>query len=334
MLRVGVIGAGSMGRNHVRVLRELDDLVDLVGVAEPDAAARQALRRESAPLYASAEELLAAARPDAVVVAVPTAQHGRVGLLALWQGCHVFVEKPIAHTRDEGEALVAAAARAGRVLAVGHIERHNPAITEMKRRLDADELGRIFQAHVRRLGPFPARIRDVGVVLDLATHDIDVLRYILHGEVERVYAETEQKVHTEHEDLLSALLRFSGGAVAALDINWLTPTKVRELSVTGERGMFTVNYLTQELTFYENDIADTTWHALRAIKGVGEGNVTRLKIARQEPLRVELLDFIRAILEQRAPLVRGEDGLAALIVAQSIVRSGREHIALTPEAMS
>jgi UDP-N-acetylglucosamine 3-dehydrogenase len=331
MLRAGVIGGGSMGRNHIRVLRDLYDLVELVGVAEPSETARAALRKAGTTLYARPEHLLEQERPDLVIVAVPTAEHARVGLVALRYGCHVLIEKPIASTEQEGRALIDEAARQGLLLAVGHIERHNPAIVELKRRLEAAELGHVFEAHVRRIGPFPTRIRDVGVVLDLATHDIDVLRYLLDGEVERVYAETERRIHTDHEDLLSALLRFTGGAVAALDINWLTPTKVRELSITGERGMFTVNYLTQELTFYENDATDITWVALRTIKGVSEGNMTRLKIQRQEPLCVELMDFLSAIRDGRHPLVRGEDGLAALRIAQTIVRSGKEHAVLPVE---
>jgi UDP-N-acetylglucosamine 3-dehydrogenase len=331
MLRAGVIGGGSMGRNHIRVLRDLDDLVELAGVAEPSETARATLRKEGATLYARPEHLLEQERPDLVIVAVPTAEHAQVGLLALRYGCHVLIEKPIASTEQEGRALIDEAACQGLLLAVGHIERHNPAIVELKRRLEAAELGHVFEAHVRRIGPFPTRIRDVGVVLDLATHDIDVLRYLLDGEVERVYAETERRIHTDHEDLLSALLRFSGGTVAALDINWLTPTKVRKLSVTGERGMFTVNYLTQELTFYENDATDITWTALRTIKGVSEGNMTRLKIQRQEPLCVELMDFLTAIRDGRSPLVRGEDGLAALRIAQTIVRSGQEHAVLPVE---
>ena len=331
MLRAGVIGGGAMGRNHMRVLRDLDDLVELVGVAEPSEMARAALRKAGTTLYARPEHLLEQERPDLVIVAVPTAEHAPVGLVALRYGCHVLIEKPIASTEQEGRALIDEAARQGCLLAVGHIERHNPAIVELKRRLEAAELGHVFEAHVRRIGPFPTRIRDVGVVLDLATHDIDVLRYLLDGEVERVYAETERRIHTDHEDLLSALLRFTGGTVAALDINWLTPTKVRKLSVTGERGMFTVNYLTQELTFYENDATDITWTALRTIKGVSEGNMTRLKIQRQEPLYVELMDFVTAIRDGRSPLVRGEDGLAALRIAQTIVRSGKEHAVLPVE---
>jgi predicted dehydrogenase len=120
---------------------------------------------------------------------------------------------------------------------VGHVERYNPAVVELKRRLDAGELGRIFEIVARRKGPFPDRVRDVGVVMDLAAHDLDVMWYLTGAEVTRVYAETAQRVHESHEDLLLGTLRFSDGILGVLDINWLTPTKIRELSVIGERGM-------------------------------------------------------------------------------------------------
>jgi UDP-N-acetylglucosamine 3-dehydrogenase len=165
----------------------------------------------------------------------------------------------------------------------------------------------------------------VGVVIDLATHDLDIMRYLLDSEVARIYAETEQEILTGHEDLLSGLLRFENGVIGLLSINWLTPTKIRELAVTGERGMFLVNYLTQDLYFYENDHAESQWGSLGLLRGVSEGNMVRLKIGKQEPLRVEIEAFVQAVLEDEEPAVRGEDGLTALALAQRLVQSGREN---------
>jgi predicted dehydrogenase len=235
------------------------------------------------------------------------------------------VEKPIASTIEEGQEMVALAASRGLKLAVGHIERFNPAIVELKRRLKRGEAGQVFQIHARRLGPFPTRVRDVGVVIDLATHDLDIMRYLLDSEVKRIYAETEQEIHTAHEDLLSGLLRFENGVIGLLSINWLTPTKIRELAVTGERGMFLVNYLTQDLYFYENDHVDSQWESLGLLRGVSEGNMVRLKIEKREPLRVEIEAFVKAVLEDEEPGVRGEDGLMALALAQKLVESGQEN---------
>ena len=247
-LRAAVIGLGSMGRNHVRVWDEAVDGVELVAIADPDP---EALRRASdgrrVRAYADAGAMLAEESLDLVSVAVPTSMHLPATLAALGSGAHVLVEKPIAASREEAEAMMAAATDAGRILSVGHIERFNPAIRELRRRLAAGELGRIFEIRATRLGPFPARIRDVGVVLDLAPHDLDVMRYLIGSDPVRVYGETERRIHTDHEDLFAGLLRFANGAVGVLDINWLTPTKQRTLTVTGERGMFTADYLAQDL---------------------------------------------------------------------------------------
>lgn len=313
-----------MGRNHLRVLNDLDS-AELMGLADADQeTAGRAARRFGIPAYTDYRRMLDEQRPDAVVVAVPTILHREVALDAIERGIHLLVEKPIAFTVADGQEMIEAASKAGVVLTVGHIERYNPALVELHRRLRAEELGRVFQMHSRRLGPFPPRVRDVGVVIDLATHDVDIMRYLSGSEVTRVYAETARRIHTEHEDLLSGLLRFEDDSIGVLDINWLTPTKLRELMVTGEKGMFQVNYLTQDLYFYENNYIKTDWDAISNIAGVSEGNMVRLRIDKTEPLRVELDRFVRAVQGEDVSLVSGEDGLAALRVASKIVEAGLE----------
>jgi predicted dehydrogenase len=330
-VRAAVIGVGSMGWNHARVYNELES-VNLVAVADLDAeVAKRAAHVYGVRDYTDYQQMLRHEELDVVSIAVPTQSHLETALATLQQGCHILVEKPIASTIEEGREMVALAASRGLGLAVGHIERFNPAIIELERRLKRGEAGQVFQIHARRLGPFPARIRDVGVVIDLATHDLDIMRYLLGSEVERIYAETEQKIHTEHEDLLMGLLRFENGAIGLLSINWLTPTKIRELMVTGEKGMFLVNYLTQDLYFYENDHVDSQWGSLGLLRGVSEGNMVRLRIEKREPLQVEIEAFVQAVLKGGELAVRGEDGLTALALAQGLVKSGRENrvIALT-----
>lgn len=330
-LRAAVIGVGAMGRHHARVYHELDATV-LVGVADPDPAnAAFVTQRYGVPTFVDHRELLDAVRPEVVSVVVPTALHLAVARDCLKAGAHVLVEKPIAGTVDDGRAIIAAARDADRKLTVGHIERFNPAILELKRRLDAGALGRIFEIRARRLGPFPARVRDVGVVIDLAAHDLDVMRWLVGEDVVRVHAETAQRIHTEHEDLVSALLRFAGGAIGVLNINWLTPTKVRELAVSGERGMFVANYLTQDLDFFENVQADSHWESFGVLQGVGEGNMTRLRVDRREPLAAQLGAFCAAVAGDTAPAVTGDDGLAALALAQAVVEAGRTGRVVTPE---
>jgi predicted dehydrogenase len=150
------------------------------------------------------------------------------------------------------------------------------------------------------------------------------MRWLSGSEVRRVYAETARRIHTDHEDLLSGVLRFEDGVIGVLDINWLTPTKIRELMITGERGMFQVNYLTQDLYFYENNYARTDWDTLSNISGVSEGDMVRLRLDKSEPLRIELESFLRASSGEDTPVVSSEDGIAALKIVQKLVEAGIE----------
>lgn len=325
MIRAAVIGVGRMGRNHARVYHEMTE-TDLVGVADLDERKLGELSHlYGVPAYLNYRAMLHYGQPDVVSVAVPTDMHFRVAMAALLHGCHVLVEKPITLTVGEGQCLIERAAEKGLVLAVGHIERYNPAVIEMKRWLEEGGLGCIFQIHTRRLGPFPTWVHDTGVVLDLAIHDLDIMRYLIGEEVQRVYAEIDQEIHLVHEDLLSGLLRFEGGVVGVLNANWLTPTKVREVTVTTQRGLLLANLLTQDLYLYKNKEADDLdWQHLSLLRGVGEGEVIRLCLKRREPLRTELEAFVAAVQGKEAAIVHGTDGLAALRLAQLLIQSGQE----------
>ena len=324
--RVAVIGVGSMGRNHARVYDELPE-AELVAVSDSSPAVAQAVGDQyDVPAYTDYRELLDNEKPEAVTIAVPTALHEEVGLAALEAGAHVLIEKPIAATVEQGKTLIAKANALGRVLMVGHIVRFNPAIQALKQRLQAGQLGRIFQVFCRRAGPFPARIRDVGVVVDLAPHDVDIMRFLTGHEPDRVYAELARRIHTDHEDLMFGLLHFPEGITGALEINWLTPTKLREVLVLGERGMFRVDDLMQDLYFYENAHASgTTWETLAHLKGVSEGSMTRFALQRYEPLKAELQAFLKAVRGEAEVPVSGEDGLAALRLALMLIESGMQH---------
>lgn len=318
-LRAAVIGLGSMGANHARVLADLGG-VELVAVADADEGRLARIAQSGVTTYTAYDQLLAEARPDMVCVVVPTTLHRKVALDCFAAGAHVLVEKPIAASLPEARELADAAARAGRVLAVGHIERFNPAIQELKRRLDDGQGGRILQVRARRVGPFPHRIRDVGVIHDLAPHDIDVLRFLLGDEVERVYAHATSHIATDHEDLFAGMLHFRSGVLGILEINWLTPTKERSVSVLCERGLFVANYATQTLEFYEN-FAATAREGSPA--SVTEGPMTRYAVVNREPLRVELEAFRDAILAGGPAAVGAIDGIAALAVAEALVESAR-----------
>jgi UDP-N-acetylglucosamine 3-dehydrogenase len=315
--------------------------VDLVAVADPDPVAlRRVTDGRRARGYEDAIRMFAEEELDLVSIVAPTSLHLPVTLAALSAGANVIVEKPIAATRDEAEAMISAAATAGRMLTVGHIERFNPAIRELRRRLQAGELGRIFQVHATRLGPFPARIRDVGVVVDLAPHDIDVMRFLVDSEPVRIYAETERRIHTEHEDLFNGIMKFANGVVGILDINWLTPTKRRILTVTGERGMYVADYIAQDLVFYANPDAELTWENRGAdgvgapITSVAEGEMTRRPIRREEPLAVELAAFAAAVRDGGPPPVEPHDAMVALLLARKMVESADTGQAIDGRALA
>ena len=323
-LDVCVIGCGSMGRNHVRVLSDLPG-VELCAIVDASQQATAHLaHRYRVPAFPSLEAMLEVMRPDAAVVAVPTVEHLAVAGRLFDQGIHVLVEKPIAGSVEEGRRLIELARAAHVVLFVGHIERFNPAVLELRRRLSDGELGRVLHVEARRQGPFPARIQDVGVIVDLAVHDLDLVRFVTGSEVVRVYAETTQRLHHAHEDMVRATVRLADGVVGSLAIDWLTPTKLRELTVTGERGMFQVNLLTQDLIWFENSAAEEERDdEIALLRGVQEGRMIRHVVRKREPLVAELEAFIARINDRAAPAVSGEDGLAALTVAEALIRSSR-----------
>ncbi len=296
MLRTCVIGLGPMGRNHARIAADVPGAV-LVGAADPAHGARALYAQPGGVrVYADYRELLATERPDAVIVSVPTGLHCEVTCAALDAGAHVLVEKPIARTLAEADRMIETARRAGKKLMVGHVERFNPVVTELKRAIVAGELGHIHQLHARRIGPMPDRVQDVGVILDLATHDIDVMHYLTGGSVVRVAAET----NAPREDLLAGLLRFDSGALGLLDVHWLGPQKIRELTVVAERGTYVADYLAQRVR-----------------------NGVDIAVTRREPLRIEHEQFVHCIVAGTTPFVTGEAGREALRVALQLCDAAR-----------
>jgi UDP-N-acetylglucosamine 3-dehydrogenase len=316
-LRTAVIGAGQMGRLHTRVVSECE-ATELVAIVDDDPATEQLAHAAHAKWLGSTEELPPL---DLAIVAVPTAEHMAVTTRLLAAGVPVLVEKPIAATVEEAESLIAAAAAADVQLGVGHVERFNPAVQALQGKLAAGELGRVCQVRAERLSPFPVRVGDTGVAFDLATHDLDVMCE-LAGTPIRITAEIDRKAHRTHEDLIAATLRFDSGIIGLLEVNWLTPTKVRRLTVTGEGGMFVVDYLNQHLTLYENAHERESWLTLDFFDGVTEGDVTRFAIPREEPLRAQLESFVRAARGEAPATVSGADGLRALRLAFAVVESG------------
>jgi len=317
VLRAGVIGLGMMGRHHARVLRALDG-VELVGVADELGDRHGAAG--GARVVPSVDDLIALGI-DIAVVAVPTALHEAIGTRLAAAGVHALIEKPVAMDTAAAGRLVDAFDRAGLVGAVGHIERYNPALQALRRRLDAGELGNVFQIATRRQGPFPARIADVGVVKDLATHDIDATAWIAQSPFAHIGALACTKSGRAHEDLVTVTGRLADGTVTSHLVNWLSPFKERLLIVTGERGAFVADTLSADLTFHENGTVRTEWAQVQAFRGVAEGASTRFAIAKREPLVVEHEAFRDAVLGRSADIVTLAEGMRTVAVAEAVLAS-------------
>lgn len=337
---VAVVGLG-FGRNHARVLHELPG-VRLAAICDKDTERLQAVAAgRECRTYTDHREMLKQERLDAVIVAVPTRLHAAVASDAIATGCAVMVEKPIAPGLEEGRHLVEAAETAGVSLMHGHIERFNPAVQELGKRLRAGEAGRLIQLTSRRLAYFIDRVRDfdIGVVHDLAFHDIDVMRYLVGAEVERVYAETQSNLRTPFEDALNGTLRFQSvddrqGPTGTLEVNRLSARIVRELTVLGDRGEFILDYQKQSLEFRPAQSlhsSNSPQHEAPMVRLQGDdpGGPVAILVEKREPLLEELSAFVDAVRGGTAMPVSNHDALAALQIADALTESGREGRAIS-----
>lgn len=323
-LKAGLIGLGMMGRHHARVLSSLEG-VNLVAVADPGgdphgvAAGRTVL--------AGVEDLVRAGI-DYCVVAVPTIYHEEVGQTLASAGVHALIEKPLAPDVVSAQRLAHAFETAGLVGAVGHIERYNPALQSARARIEAGELGRVYQVTTRRQGPFPARIADVGVVKDLATHDIDLTAWVTQKRYTRISANTAFRSGREHEDLVAATGLLEDGTVTNHLVNWLSPLKERVTTITGELGAFVADTLTADLTFYANGSVKVFRDDIAQFRGVSEGDMIRYAIAKPEPLRVEHEQFRNAVLGHDGDIVTMRQGLETVRVAEACLAAARDGYAV------
>jgi UDP-N-acetylglucosamine 3-dehydrogenase len=316
-LRAGLIGLGMMGRHHARILNSLDG-VELVAIADPAGDVHGVSGQ--AKVYSDVEELISHGI-DYCMVAVPTIYHEETGLALASAGVHTLIEKPLAQDYQSAKNLAVKFEEKGLVGAVGHIERYNPALQEARRRIAKGELGRIFQVTTRRQNGFPARIADVGVIKDLATHDIDLTSWVTGQEYVWVEARTAHRAGREHEDLVSAVGQLGDGTVTNHLVNWLSPFKERVTVITGELGAFVCDTLTADLTFYANGTQVEPWDEVANFRGVSEGDVIRYSIAKPEPLRVEHENFRDAVLGKTADIVTMRQGLNTVRVAEMMINS-------------
>ncbi len=298
-LRVGVVGIGIMGSNHARVFAGLSG-VTLVGVADPDPKQVEFVAGTLGCGGVSGVDELLALGVDAVTIAAPTHLHHEIALACIKRGVHVLVEKPIASTHEEGHEIIAAARRAGVTLMVGHVERFNPAVEAIKEAVRNED---ILSIAITRVGPFPPRMSNVGVVIDLAVHDIDLIRWFTNSEIVEVQPQLSSAV-AEREDIALLQFRTASGVLAHINTNWLTPFKARNV-VIATRGKYVMgDLLTRQVTECYGFQPD------------GSYSMRHLSVGHAEPLRSELLAFISAVRTGDKPAVTGEEGVASLEIAE------------------
>jgi UDP-N-acetylglucosamine 3-dehydrogenase len=320
-LRAALVGLGMMGQNHARVLSSLEG-VDLVAVADPQGDIRGAL--PNTEILKSIDEVIAK-KVDYCVIAAPTAFHEEISLKLIEAGIHILIEKPISHTYESAQRISSAAAKRGVVGAVGHIERFNAAFQQARIRIQDGVLGEIYQISTRRLGPFPARIADVGVVMDLATHDIDLTTWISNSDYKYLSAQAATRSGRDHEDLVAIVAGLQNGIVVNHLVNWLSPFKERTTVITGEKGTFVVDTLSSDLTYYENGKILLSQDQLAHFKGVSQGDVRSFAFEKPEALRTEHRNFRDAIKGLESEIVTLDSGCGTVRVAESAIKSYKSH---------
>ncbi len=303
-LNVAVIGCGSWGRNHARVYKDLQR-ADLLAVADlNESVAEEVGEKYNVDWYMDPDKVFERSDVEAVSICTPTVTHSDIALTAIEAGKHVLVEKPMTDTIDEAESLIRAAEAQGVYLAVGFVERFNPAVNETIKKISEGKIGDVILAHARRVSRRPLRIGDVGVIKDLAIHDIDIVNQLFRAEAEEVFATAGNIAH-QFEDYANIIVRFGGNRNAFVETNWLTPRKVRRLIVTGTKGLINVEYIPQEITVENNE------------------GIYQPFIETKEPLWLELEGFVGSILDDRQPQPTGLDGLRALRICEAALESAK-----------
>ncbi len=321
-MRVAVIGVGNMGKNHARVYYELSD-VELVAVADISPKAKEIAKKYRCKYYKNYEEMVKKERPDAVSIAVPTSLHYKVAKTCIEHGINVLIEKPITSTLKEAEELIKIARDV--VLMVGHIERFNPAVIKLKEVLDKKEFGEIVSIIARRVGIFPPQIKDADVFLDLAVHDLDIFTYILNEMPKKIYASSGKGIIKNREDNAVIMAEYEN-TVAVLHVNWITPVKIRNMFITGDRGYGELDYISQRLkifrTIYEKEYSDFGDFIIKFSSPIAN----EVEVKKEEPLKLEIKHFLQCINKSKKPIVGGEEGYNALklaVLARKACRSGK-----------
>jgi UDP-N-acetylglucosamine 3-dehydrogenase len=319
MMKVGVIGVGAMGQNHARVYSEI---AELVGVT--DAISEQATKvaaRLGTRSYSSVDALLEDV--DAVSICTPTSYHFDTAMKAIHKGKHLLVEKPFTGDSVKAAEICKVAEEKNVTIASGFIERCNPIVAVAKETLEAGKIGKIISLASRRVSSFPARIRDVGVVMDLGIHDVDVMRHITSSDVRSVYAVGGKFANPLFEDYANLLMEFENGAVGFLEVNWLTPMKVRKVSFTCSGGFVQMDYTDQSLEVSTSKVGNMDQSDMFRIPL--EYDVRKISVKKEEPLKTELTRFLEAALSGGIPAAGGVDAVQNLKVCEAALESLKTH---------
>jgi UDP-N-acetylglucosamine 3-dehydrogenase len=302
LTKVGVVGTGGWGKNHVRVLNEMQCLAAICDSNRERADAFS--KKYHVPGYASLEEMLRKEKLDAATICTPASTHFEVATIALEHGVHVFVEKPMTTSLQDAKLLIEAAKKANRTLTVGFIERFNPPITELKEMISERKLGNLILLEFHRENRRGENISDVGIVKDASVHDIDTACWLFGEGPKTVYARVGVMYEPlEHEDFATILMGFSGQKTAFLVTNWITPNRVRTLSAVFSGGVVDIDFVTQQTSVHEGAVTTVPTRPV------------------QEPLMLEMKSFLSAINEKRSPVVTGEDGMNAIRIAEAVLAS-------------
>ena len=315
-MRVGVIGVGSMGQNHARILSELKVLASVTDIV-PEAA-KAVGDRYSVAHFLSYQEMLKS-DVDAVVIVTPTSTHSKISMDSLRAGKHVLLEKPMSGSSATLSEITDLARKERLVLAGGFVERHNPVVAFAKQSLSAGEFGELITAATRRVSSMPSRIRDVGVVMDLGVHDIDVVQYVVGSDAKSVYMLGGKGKEMKYEDHANILIDFEGGTTGFVEVNWLTPMKVRKLALTCSKNFVEVDYTDQSAL-----VCSSTFKPFESGNLFNvplELDLRKIAIKKEEPLKRELKDFLAAVDSGKDPLVTGDSALKTLKIAEAALKS-------------
>ena len=320
--KIGIIGLGNMGMNHVRVYMNIPD-VEVVSLCDLSESMRISAAKVcgSAVLYSDYKEMLKKEKLDGVSIVVPTKFHKEVALEAINVGVNILLEKPVAQNSQEALDITEQVKEKGVKCLIGHIERFNPAVEVMKQKLQ-ECIGEVYSVRVTRVGTAPIGSVENDVIMELAVHDIDVIMYLFDTNIKRVYALRKSKIVTNFNDVTFAILELENGVIVSLDVNWISPIKKREIIITGEKGMFHLNYIPQDLCYYKPPQEGNIYTKDMLFKRK-EGEVVKFEIDKKEPLAVEIEHFIDCIIDNAEPRVSAEDGLSVLKVAEEINKAAK-----------